>query len=299
MGATVQPQEQPSRRSAPVEGFSLAYDHRPGHGGAVVMLHGWPGDRTDWRRVLALLPEHVETVVPDLRGFGGSDKHDSAPDGAYDAAAQARSVAALVEELGLDRPVVAGYDIGSRTAQTLAAQRPDLVRSLVLSPPLPGAGARVLDPQVVQELWYYGFHRSGVAARVLDGDRGRVRAYLRERRERWSAPGSTLADDDLEHLVEVYGAPGAFAASIAWYRAGAGPGRQRRGRAGPPPRRAPAGAGEGAVAGARPHLPARLRRPPRRVLRRRLAHLGDGAGHFTPLEAPGPMARLIAEAVAA
>ena len=298
MGVTVQPQEQPSRHSAPVEGFSLAYDHRPGDGGAVVMLHGWPGDRTDWRRVLALLPEHVETVVPDLRGFGGSDKHESAPDGAYDAAAQARSVAALVEELGLDRPVVAGYDIGSRTAQTLAAQRPDLVRSLVLSPPLPGAGARVLDPEVVQELWYYGFHRSGVAARVLDGDPGRVRAYLRDRWERWSAPGCTLADDDLEHLVEVYGAPGAFAASIAWYCAGAGlVGNAVAERAPRPDERL--------------QVPVRVLWPEhdpvfRRAFADRLDEFfgdvsltwADGAGHFTPLEAPGPMARLIAEAVA-
>jgi pimeloyl-ACP methyl ester carboxylesterase len=40
--------------SAPVAGFRLAYG-RQGAGEAVVLLHGWPGDRADWREVLACL----------------------------------------------------------------------------------------------------------------------------------------------------------------------------------------------------------------------------------------------------
>jgi pimeloyl-ACP methyl ester carboxylesterase len=42
---------------------------------------------------------------------------------------------------------VAGYDIGSRIAQTLARESHGLVRALVVAPPLPGVGRRVLDPQ--------------------------------------------------------------------------------------------------------------------------------------------------------
>ena len=37
-----------------VDGFRLAYDRR-GSGPAVVLLHGWPGDRQDWRAVVPLL----------------------------------------------------------------------------------------------------------------------------------------------------------------------------------------------------------------------------------------------------
>src|SRR6266516_468909 len=98
--------------SAPVDGFRLAYD-QVGSGPPVVLLHGWPGDRTDYRRVVPLLAERAEVVVPDLRGFGESDKHDLPPLEAYTRDAQARSVLALIEELGLDRPVIAGYDVGS------------------------------------------------------------------------------------------------------------------------------------------------------------------------------------------
>ncbi len=64
-------------RSSPVDCFQLAYD-RSGTGGAVVLLHGWPGDRMDYRDVTPLLND-CTVVVPDLRGFGGSDKHPAPP----------------------------------------------------------------------------------------------------------------------------------------------------------------------------------------------------------------------------
>jgi pimeloyl-ACP methyl ester carboxylesterase len=43
-----------------------------------------------------------------------------------------------------------GYDIGSYIAQTIARDRPGLVSALVVSPPLPGVGARVLELQAVK-----------------------------------------------------------------------------------------------------------------------------------------------------
>src|SRR6266550_1292022 len=110
-------------KSVAVDGFRLAYE-RTGRGPAVVLLHGWPGDRTDYRDVVPLLSAAAEVVVPDLRGYGESDRHPADPAGQYSAAAQARSVVGLIEELGLHRPVVAGYDIGSRVAQTVARDRP-------------------------------------------------------------------------------------------------------------------------------------------------------------------------------
>jgi len=123
-------------QSAAVDGFRLAYD-RVGSGPPVLLLHGWPGDRTDYRKAVPLLVDRADVLVPDLRGFGGSDKHDVDPAAQYSAAAQTRSVAGLLDELGLREVVVAGYDVGSRVAQTLAVARPDLVRALVVTPPVP------------------------------------------------------------------------------------------------------------------------------------------------------------------
>lgn len=207
-------------RSAPVDGFRLAYD-RAGSGPPVVLLHGWPGDRSDHRELLRRL-DGADVVVPDLRGFGESDRHEAPPAEAYSAAAQARSVLGLIGELELDAPVLAGYDVGSRVAQALARTEPDAIRALVIAPPLPGAGERVLTPDAQREFWYQAFHRLALAEELIDGRPDAVRAYLRHFWSHWSGPEFALADADLDRLVRGYGEPGAFTASLAWYRAGSG-----------------------------------------------------------------------------
>jgi pimeloyl-ACP methyl ester carboxylesterase len=208
-------------RSTPVDGFSLAYE-RHGSGAPVVLLHGWPGDHGDWREVVALLDGGVDVVVPDLRGFGESDKHPRDPAQAYSVAAQAASVVGLIDELGLEPAVIAGYDVGSRLAQHIARETPDRVRALVVAPPLPGVGDRVLSADAQREYWYQHFHRLGMIEDIIDGRGPAVRAYLEHFWSHWSGPGFMPSSAELDRLTVLYGAPGAFVASIAWYRAGAG-----------------------------------------------------------------------------
>jgi pimeloyl-ACP methyl ester carboxylesterase len=208
-------------RSSPVDGFQLSYD-RAGSGPAVILLHGWPGDRRDFRHVVPLLTAAADVITPDLRGFGESDKHGRPPTEAYSAAAQARGIAALIDELGLDRPLVAGYDVGSRIAQALANIYPERLRGLVIAPPLPGAGNRVFTVEAQREFWYQAFHQLDLARELVDGKPAAVRAYLRHFWTDWSGPAYTPAEADLDHLVAVYAPPGAFTASINWYRAGSG-----------------------------------------------------------------------------
>ena len=171
----------------------------------ILLLHGWPGDPEDWSAVVSRLGG--EAVVPELLW----DPEPSAETLADRLAAE------------IDEPaVVAGYDVGSRVAQALARTRPELVRVLVLAPPLPGVGARVLGADAQREFWYQHFHRLDLAEELIDGRPDAVRAYLRHFWDHWSGPGFEIAGDHLDRLVERYAAPGAFTASIGWYRSGSG-----------------------------------------------------------------------------
>jgi len=284
-------------QGSPVDGFRLSYD-RSGQGPAVVLLHGWPGDRTDYRAVVPLLSGSADVVVPDLRGFGESDKHPADPAAQYSADAQARSVVGLIEELGLTRPVLAGYDIGSRIAQTVARARPDLVRALVVAPPVPGIGARILSAAAQTEFWYQAFHQLALAEQLVDGRPDAVRAYLAHFWSHWSGPGFTLAEDDLDHLVSVYEPPGAFTASIGWYRAGAG--AVARSVAERVPERADRLAVATTVLWPEHDPlfpPAWSDRIDDFFADARLRHVG-GVGHFTPLESPDEFAGAVQAALA-
>jgi len=283
-------------RSSPVDGFSLEYD-RTGEGPPVVLLHGWPGGRGDYRLVAPLLTDAADVVVPDLRGFGASDKHPVSPDEGYSADAQARSVTGLLDELGLGPVVLAGYDIGSRIAQTIAGRSPERVRALVVTPPSPGAGQRMLTAGVQREFWYQHFHRLELPDRLMDGDRNAVRTYLEHFWTHWSGPSYTPAAADLDRLADSYGQPGAFTSSIGWYRVG--PGILVRAMA----ERAPAPAERLAVP---THVlwPAHDPLFPSAWADRldeffadvTLTHLPD-SGHFVPLEAPDAFATAIRTAL--
>jgi pimeloyl-ACP methyl ester carboxylesterase len=282
--------------SEPTDGFRLAYD-RIGQGPPVVLLHGWPGERGDYREVVPRLAG-LEVIVPDLRGFGESDKHLADPAAAYSPAAQARSVVALIEELGLDGLVIAGYDIGSRIAQTVAAGRPDLLHGLVVAPPLPGIGTRILGAAAQREFWYQSFHQLDLAEQLIDGRPGAVRAYLAHFWSHWSGPSFDLSDEALDRVAGLYSAPGAFVASIAWYRAGAGSVARSLAEQAPPP-------------AGRVHVPTTVLWPGHDPLfpaewSDRLSDFFDqarlrmlpSAGHFSPLEAPDAFAEEIRAAAA-
>lgn len=210
------------QRSSPIDGFRLAYERSGSGATTVVLLHGWPGVRADYRHVAPRLSDRAGVLVPDLRGFGASDKHREEPASAYSAAAQARSVVGLMDELGIDAAVLGGYDIGSRIAQTIARTAPERVRALVVCPPLPGVGDRVLSADAQREFWYQAFHQLDLAAELVDGNRAAVRAYLAHFWWHWSGPAFRQSGADLDRLVDSYAPPGAFTASIGWYRAGSG-----------------------------------------------------------------------------
>lgn len=97
---------------------------------ALVLVHGIPGSAQTWRPVVEALPAGLDVIIPDLLGFGASERAQAF--GELHAGAQARALGRLLGDLGVPKAVVVGHDFGAPVALTLSALRPDLVSALGL-----------------------------------------------------------------------------------------------------------------------------------------------------------------------
>jgi pimeloyl-ACP methyl ester carboxylesterase len=104
-----------------------------------VFVHGLGGEANDWSDVVNRLPA-IDCYAIDLPGFGDSPP----PHHGLSVAAQAASVAAVLESLALGPVRLVGNSLGGAVAVRLASSRPELVGSLVLlCPALPDLRVRL------------------------------------------------------------------------------------------------------------------------------------------------------------
>lgn len=111
-----------------LNGIRLRYED-VGEGPAVLLLHAFPLSGAMWRQQVAGLRDRFRLIVPDLRGFGGSD----APPGPISMDQQADDMAALLERLGVDRVAVVGLSMGGYIAFAFWRRHADKVAALVLA----------------------------------------------------------------------------------------------------------------------------------------------------------------------
>lgn len=119
-------QFQSLQRVTPVGDRYISYVDQ-GSGQSVVLLHGIPTWGYLWRDILPALSRQHRTLVPDLPGFGFSDRRDC-----FDRsiARQAEMIDGWMEQLGIERAAVVAHDIGGGVALRLATLFPHRVERL-------------------------------------------------------------------------------------------------------------------------------------------------------------------------
>lgn len=95
----------------------LEYERR-GAGRPLIFLHGWCLNRRMWLYAEEAFAASHDVITPDLAGFGGS----AGLAGPYSFARHADDLLALIAELDLDRPVLAGFAYGAAVAMEAAAR---------------------------------------------------------------------------------------------------------------------------------------------------------------------------------
>ncbi len=196
------------------EGVELAF-WREGEGGfPLLLVHGWPETKRIWaRNVGPLAAAGFEVVAPDLRGFGDSGL---APDGAYDLAAHARDLHALMAgTLGHAAWAACGGDLGGGVIQDLGLRFPgSVVRQVLPNTILPllrdayaAAGLPRQPTPAVRMAGDY-FLRQGrdadALAAELDTPERRTRYVAQFYGSRhWAAVGAFTAED-VDYMTEPF-----------------------------------------------------------------------------------------------
>ena len=94
----------------------LSY-RRFGQGHPLLLLHGIPGNGATWLQTAQILSSDFDLIIPDLIGFGKSQR--TLEPSSLHAAAQAEALVNLLKELEIDSAAVAGHDFGGPIALLL------------------------------------------------------------------------------------------------------------------------------------------------------------------------------------
>lgn len=185
-----------------------------GAGPLVVLLHGWPQTGHCWRHVApALVGAGFSVAVPDLRGYGLTDK----PVEGYDKRTMAADVRALVATLGAEQVHLVGHDRGARVAHRYALDHPDETATLAVLDVVPTLATFTRgDVSTARGYWHWLFHMQPDLPELLVGPT--LETYLRYFLDRWTVQRSAL-DDAVDHYVRAFSAPGALRAGFDDYRA--------------------------------------------------------------------------------
>lgn len=114
--------------------LDIAYEHAGDPAGIpVVLLHGFPYDVRAYDKVAAVLVAQggYSVYAPYLRGFGRTRFKSETDMRSGQQGAIGQDLLDFIDALGLDRPIVGGYDWGGRAACIVAALWPERVRGLV------------------------------------------------------------------------------------------------------------------------------------------------------------------------
>ena len=201
---------------------------------AVVLLHGWPDSVLRYERVLPLLTD-LHVVVPALPGYPFAAP---LPDRDLSSADMAELVAEAMSELGYERYVVSGGDIGRGVATALAAHHPDRVAALHLTDVQSGAAqpagagtesGEEREHRMRVEQWRAAeggyLHEQATKPHTLavalgDSPAG-LAAWLVEKYRSWSDCGgdveSVFAREELLTWITAYWVTGSIGTSFAPY----------------------------------------------------------------------------------
>jgi pimeloyl-ACP methyl ester carboxylesterase len=183
----------------------------------VVLLHGFPESHRTWREIAPRLGDDFFLVMPDQRGFAGSDRPQEVD--AYKGDLLIDDVFALAEALSIERFSLVGHDWGGAIAWG-AALRGDarLSRLAVINAPHPVIFQKSLIESREQRAasQYISAFRSPGFEQIV---KAQGLPWFFEKTFGGEVDLSALPESERQQYLAEWSQPGAFTAMLNWYRA--------------------------------------------------------------------------------
>lgn len=183
----------------------------------VLFLHGFPESHRTWREVAPLLQQSFYLIMPDQRGYAGSDQPQDTD--SYKTDALLSDAFALADALGVERFALVGHDWGGVLAWYAAVKRPDRVtRVAVINAPHPVIFQKSLIENSEQRL-----ASQYVTALRAPG----FEEFVKSRGYDWffdqtfagHVDPAMIPETEKRQYIAEWSQPGAFTAMLNWYRA--------------------------------------------------------------------------------
>ena len=189
----------------------------------LLLLHGFPQSHVMWHRLVPLLADRFALVLPDLRGYGDSDKPPGdAAHATYSKRALATDNVALMRALGCERFGVCGHDRGGRVAHRLALDFPQAVERMLLLDISPTRTMYERTDMAFAQAYYHWFFLTQpqpLPEKLVGAD---PVFYLRRKLGGWGSHGLDIFDARaLAEYERCFSDPAAIHAMCEDYRAAA------------------------------------------------------------------------------
>ena len=182
----------------------------------VIMVHGFPESHRTWRDIATRLDDRLRLVMPDLRGFGDSDRPQDVADYATDTLVA--DIFALADARGIDRFALVGHDWGGAIAWAAAIRGdPRISRLAIVNSPHPLIFQKSLieDPAQRAASQYMRAFRdprmeAGIEAMGFDAFFDKSFAK--------HADLSLISPEERQIYIDQWSRPGALTSMLNWYR---------------------------------------------------------------------------------
>ena len=182
----------------------------------VILLHGFPESHRTWRELVPRLQDQFLLVMPDQRGFAGSDRPQEVD--AYKTDVLIDDIFALADALSLERFALVGHDWGGAIAWGAALRRdPRLTRLAIINAPHPVVFQKSLIEDADQRAasQYISAFRAPGFEKMVES---KGFDWFFETTFARHVDIGQIAESERRQYVADWSQPGAFTAMLNWYR---------------------------------------------------------------------------------